>query len=95
MQVYVSKNEKQWGPYEASHIKSLIESGSFDLQDWAWVEGQTEWVPLARVHHLLLAEEAAKAAVNTRCPNQAQAFAQIVLMTTLMSACAVHPTPTL
>ena len=63
MQVYVSKNEKQWGPYEALHIKSLIESGSFDLQDWAWVEGQTEWVPLARVQHLLLAEEADKAAV--------------------------------
>ena len=67
MQVYVSKNEKQWGPYEASHVGSLIESGSFDLQDWAWIEGQTEWMPLARVQHLLMAEEAAKAeAVHQR-----------------------------
>ena len=41
-------------------MEGLIESGSFDLQDWAWVEGQTEWMPLARVQQMLLAEEAAK-----------------------------------
>ena len=62
MKVYVSKNERQWGPYEASHVGSLIESGSFDLQDWAWIEGQTEWMPLGRVQQMLQAEEAAKAA---------------------------------
>lgn len=61
MQIYVSKNESQWGPYEVSQMEGLIESGSFDLQDWAWVEGQTEWMPLARVQQMLLAEEAAKA----------------------------------
>ena len=63
MQVYVSKDQRQWGPYEATHVSSLIECGSFALEDWAWVEGQTEWVPLARVQQTLLAEEAAKAAV--------------------------------
>ena len=63
MQVYVSKDERQWGPYEATHVASLIECGSFALEDWAWVDGQTEWVPLARVQQTLLAEEAAKAAV--------------------------------
>ena len=47
MQVYVSKDERQWGTYEATHVERLIECGSFALEDWAWVEGQTEWVPLA------------------------------------------------
>ncbi len=72
MKVYVSKNERQWGPYEASHVGSLIESGSFDLQDWSWIEGQTEWMPLARVQQMLQAEEAVKAAAVHQRVEQAK-----------------------
>jgi len=72
MQVYVSKDQRQWGPYEASHVASLIECGSFALEDWAWVEGQTEWMPLAQVRQTLLEEEAAKAAAVHQRVEQAK-----------------------
>ena len=86
MQVYVSKDERQWGPYEATHVASLIECGSFALEDWAWVEGQTEWVPLARVQQTLLAEEAAKAAAIHQRVEQAKGKWRRKLTTPLPSS---------
>jgi hypothetical protein len=90
MQVYVSKDQRQWGPYEATHVPSLIECGSFTLEDWAWVEGQTEWVPLARVQQTLLEEEAAKAAVVHQRVEQARGKWRRKLTTPLPSSNKPH-----
>ena len=86
MQVYVSKDQRQWGPYEATHVSSLIECGSFALEDWAWVEGQAQWVPLARVQQALLEEEAVKAAAVHQRVEQARSKWRHKLTTPLPSS---------
>ncbi len=57
MQVYISKDNRQWGPYDAGQVDFLIGKGSFTLQDWAWVEGGIEWVPVSQVLEILQREE--------------------------------------
>jgi hypothetical protein len=63
MQVYISKDGRQWGPYEASQVGSLIERGSFGLQDWAWIEGSAEWVPVRKILQTLHREKKAESQV--------------------------------
>ena len=57
MQIYISKDNRQWGPYEAKQVSFLLGKGSFTLQDWAWVEGGTEWIPVSQVLEVLRREE--------------------------------------
>jgi hypothetical protein len=57
MQIYISKDNRQWGPYEAKQVSFLLGKGSFALQDWAWVEGGTEWIPVSQVLEVLRREE--------------------------------------
>jgi|TARA_B100001971_G_scaffold205466_1_gene222971 hypothetical protein len=57
MQVYISKDNRQWGPYDAKQANFLIGKGSFTLQDWAWVEGGTEWIPVSQILEMLHCEE--------------------------------------
>ena len=57
MQIYISKDNRQWGPYEAKQVSFLLGKGSFTLQDWAWVEGGTEWIPVSQVLEMLRREE--------------------------------------
>ena len=47
--IYISKDNRHWGPYEAKQVSFLIGKGSFALHDWAWVEGSTEWVPVSQI----------------------------------------------
>jgi len=63
MQVYISKDGRQWGPYEASQVGSLIERGSFGLQDWAWIEGSAGWVPVRKILQTLHREKKAESQV--------------------------------
>ena len=62
MQIFISKDNRQWGPYDAKQVSFLMEKGSFVLQDWAWVEGSPEWIPLSQIlvafqHERDIAEE--------------------------------------
>ena len=57
MQVYISKDNRQWGPYDAKQVSFLMGKGSFTLQDWAWVEGGTEWIPVSQILEVLHREE--------------------------------------
>ena len=57
MQIYISKDNRQWGPYEAKQVSFLLGKGSFALQDWAWVEGGTKWIPVSQVLEMLCREE--------------------------------------
>ena len=60
MQVFISKDERQWGPYDAAQMGCLIERGSFSLQDWAWIEGNADWVPLHQILYTLSNEKKAE-----------------------------------
>lgn len=59
MSIYIAKEGKNWGPYDSKQVSVLVERGSFEKDDWAWIEGEPDWAPVSEV----LAEwEAAEAA---------------------------------
>ena len=46
MNIFVSKNGKQHGPFNADQVRHELKIGAFLASDYAWHEGLTEWVPL-------------------------------------------------
>ena len=49
MQVYISKNDQQWGPFDLNQLERLKGEGALKATDWAWEQGESGWVPLAAV----------------------------------------------
>ena len=49
MSIYIAKEGKNWGPYESKQVSVLVERGSFADNDWAWIEGETDWAPVSEV----------------------------------------------
>lgn len=49
MQIYIYKSSQQTGPFFTDQIRSMVESGQIDINDYAWHEGIVEWLPLHRV----------------------------------------------
>jgi hypothetical protein len=47
MQIYIFKNNEQFGPFDAAQIEDYIKTNIFDINDFAWAEGETEWIPLS------------------------------------------------
>jgi len=47
MQIYVFKNNEQFGPFDAAQIEEYIKTNIFDINDFAWSEGEAEWIPLS------------------------------------------------
>jgi Flp pilus assembly pilin Flp len=48
MQIYVHRNNQQLGPFTEDELKAQLASGSISLQDHAWWQGQTNWLPLSQ-----------------------------------------------
>ena len=46
MNIYIHKNDEQFGPFNDDQLSDGIKTGQFTLDDLAWIEGQAEWVPL-------------------------------------------------
>jgi predicted nuclease with TOPRIM domain len=44
--IYIYKNEAQEGPFQAVQIEEGLRNGIFSVEDFAWTEGLSEWVPL-------------------------------------------------
>jgi len=49
MQIHISKNGKQSGPYSESQVRDMLDSGLLSRSDLAWHEGITDWMPLQSV----------------------------------------------
>ncbi|MBC8326925.1 MAG: DUF4339 domain-containing protein [Verrucomicrobia subdivision 3 bacterium] len=49
MSIYIAKEGKNWGPYESKQVSVLVERGSFADNDWAWIEGEADWMPVSEV----------------------------------------------
>ena len=47
MNIYIHKNDEQFGPFNDEQLSDGMKTGQFTLDDLAWHEGQTEWVPLS------------------------------------------------
>ena len=71
MQVYISKEGRQWGPYELKQIRYLVNRRSFELTDWAWMSTSPGWVPVSQVLDVCEKLEAAAAAMRPKTEYQA------------------------
>jgi len=47
MQIYIFKNNEQFGPFDAAQIEEYIKTSVFAMEDFAWSEGEAEWIPLS------------------------------------------------
>lgn len=48
MQIYISKNGNQQGPYSVSDLNDLLESETIAGDDLCWYEGCADWIPLSQ-----------------------------------------------
>ena len=49
MQIYVSKNGQNFGPYTSEQVQSFLQQGNFLPTDLVWYEGLGEWQPAGSV----------------------------------------------
>jgi hypothetical protein len=52
MQIYVSRNTTQYGPYSLDQLRNYVEAGNFTISDLACFDGQN-WVTVAQVPGLM------------------------------------------
>ncbi len=46
-QVYINQNDQQIGPFTVDEINQKLESGELVATDGAWIDGMSDWKPLA------------------------------------------------
>jgi len=49
MQIYILKNNQQFGPYSLEQVQGFVKQGGFLPTDMAWYTGAATWGPLAGV----------------------------------------------
>jgi hypothetical protein len=47
MQIYIYKNNEQFGPFNGTQIEEYIKTSVFAMEDFAWSEGEPEWIALS------------------------------------------------
>ena len=53
MEIFVGKNEEQYGPFTVNQINESIAKGEFSLEDLGWYEGLDEWKPLRNIEGII------------------------------------------
>src|SRR4051812_24194926 len=64
MEIYLLRDEKEVGPYEAEDVRSWLQQGHVAANELAWTEGLPEWQPLRQ----LLGLEAEDATASAYVP---------------------------
>jgi hypothetical protein len=49
MQIYIHRNNQQFGPYTIDQVREYLASGRLHAEDLAWHEGAPDWVPLSKI----------------------------------------------
>lgn len=49
MDYYLTRNQETFGPYSEKELRDHLKSGAVLPDDYAWHEGQSEWIPLHRL----------------------------------------------
>jgi hypothetical protein len=49
MNIYLTKQGKQHGPYSVAQVQTMLNDGSSLWTDFAWYSGLSNWVPLSQV----------------------------------------------
>ncbi len=47
--IRIARAGEEFGPYSLEQIRQYLESGQIREDDWAWIEGQSDWVPLSQL----------------------------------------------
>jgi hypothetical protein len=55
MTLYIAKNGQRTGPYTLAEVQGFLANGTFNMADFAWYEGLTDWIPLPQVPGIILA----------------------------------------
>ena len=71
MDYYLTRNQETFGPYSEKELRDHLKSGAVLPDDYAWHEGQSEWIPL---HRLLPSEDEGK--VETPAPLRSVAVSE-------------------
>jgi hypothetical protein len=62
MSIYITRNKEKFGPYSLEDVQTLVDDKIVSEMDFAWAEGEPEWVPLKKIAGLDFSRE--KAQVN-------------------------------
>ena len=49
MQIYITRDGGQYGPYTQEEVISYVNAGNFTPSDLAWHEGYSEWLPISQL----------------------------------------------
>jgi hypothetical protein len=52
MNIYITRNKEKFGPYSQKDIQMLVDQNIVSEMDFAWAEGEPEWVPLKKIQGL-------------------------------------------
>ena len=53
MEIFVGKNDAQYGPFPIEKVNESIANGEFSLDDLGWYEGLGEWKPLRSIEGIV------------------------------------------
>ena len=53
MEIFVGKNDEQYGPFPIEKVNESIANGEFSLDDLGWYEGLGEWKPLRSIEGIV------------------------------------------
>ena len=67
MEIFISRDGKELGPYSPREIRDRIASGQLQRSDMAWYDGAADWMPLSELR-LPPEEEAALVPVKIKRP---------------------------
>jgi GYF domain 2 len=72
MQIYVSKNNQQFGPFEEAKVLEMLNNGQFSQNDMAIRQGEKEWQKLGSLYPSAAKKEVAKAAIEPAPPKKSR-----------------------
>ena len=49
MEIYIHKDNEDYGPYSAETAREYVSRGVFQVTDWGWYAGAPEWKPLGEI----------------------------------------------
>ena len=74
MDIYISRDGSQEGPFEITAISSMIADMSLRTYDYAWYEGLAEWIMVKDMPSLELPQASPPPVVKTITPNKTDPF---------------------
>jgi len=57
VEIYLYRNDEQFGPYSLDQIQAFVDTGSFSPIDSAWFEGSADWTTISQIPGVVISEE--------------------------------------